>query len=385
MKPSEQAHVIVLGRFPPPVDGQSVATRRLAELLEDAYAIKRLNTNYLERGRLQANSWLVPGRWTHYLKLSRRNRIVFRERPDTVILWPAISPDLLGHFRDLMTVLRHVQNSQRVVAIVHRGNFNKVFEHSLTKRTAGRLVDGVDRFVFLDQGLSEASSRWIPQEKRLHIPNTIDELVTASVVEVEAKQERGPNQPFRLVYLSNMIGSKGYGDVLDASIVLRNRGVAIETVFVGRWPSADEERAFERRVEEAHLRESVQMIPGISDRAEMRALHLSADTFVLPTYYHNEAQPLSIIEALAAGTPVITTDFRGIPEMINDGIEGFLIPPRSPGGIADAVEKLMHRDRWLTMSIAARKRFNRQFHPDVVRERWIHLIHNIIYRLPDKE
>jgi len=373
----QQPPVIVLGRFPPPVDGQSVATLRLAELLEDVYPIERLNTNYTETGRLQANSWLVPGRWLHYLKLSRRNRNALNAHAGAVVLWPAVSPDVLGHFRDLTTVLRHAEKGQRIVAIVHRGNFDKMFTHPLTWRTARKLVDKVAQFVFLDQKLSDACGAWIPPDKRTHIPNTIDAPVTASEAEVEAKQERDPNRPFRLVYLSNMIASKGYGDVLEAARLLFADGVDIELVFVGRWPSAEDERAFQQRIEDGGMSERIRLIPGISDREEMRLLHLESDAFVLPTYYHNEAQPLSIIEALAAGTPVIATNYRGIPEMIDDGKEGFLIPSRSPGEIAEAVKKLKDGDRWRRMSKTARARFDEQFHPEVVREQWIELVGSI--------
>ena len=125
------------------------------------------------------------------------------------------------------------------------------------------------------------------------------------------------------------------------------------------------------------MSERIRLIPGISDREEMRLLHLESDAFVLPTYYHNEAQPLSIIEALAAGTPVIATNYRGIPEMIDDGKEGFLIPSRSPGEIAEAVKKLKDGDRWRRMSKTARARFDEQFHPEVVREQWIELVGSI--------
>src|SRR5690625_1424118 len=119
------------------------------------------------------------------------------------------------------------------------------------------------------------------------------------------------------------------------------------------------------------------LITGFSDREEMLLLHLESDAFVLPTYYHNDAQPLSIIEALAAGTPVIATNYSGIPEVIDDGKEGLLIPSRSPGEIAEAVQKLKDGDRWRRMSRTARARFDEQLQPEVVREQWIELVGSI--------
>src|SRR5690625_7858255 len=100
-----------------------------------------------------------------------------------------------------------------------------------------------------------------------------------------------------------MIASKGYGDVLEAARLLFADGVDIELVVVGRWPSAEDERAFQQRIEDGGMAARIRLIPGLSDREEMRLLHIEADAVARPTDYHNEAQPLSIVEALAAGTP----------------------------------------------------------------------------------
>lgn len=375
---AERSEIVVLGRFPPPVDGQSVATRRLADLLSDVYRVTRLNTNYEEKGVLEFNSWLVPGRWLHYFRLSGRNRRALRNRPGSVILWPAVSPDSLGHFRDLLTVIRHKRKDQLLVAIIHRGNFSKLFTNPLTRVTAGLVRDNVDLFVFLDKTLSDACADWIPANKRTTIPNAIEDSVTGREQDTVQKQGKGLSEPFRIVYISNMIASKGYGDLLDATKLLVARGAAVETTFVGRWPSKEDESAFYDRLTAYELEDVVRMIPGLSDRTEIQSLHLQAHAFVLPTYYENEAQPLSIIEALSAATPVISTRHRGVPLMLDDTVEGFLVSPKSPEDIANAVQKLMDEELWQIMSKAARARFERQFHADVVRQQWLELIDDVV-------
>jgi glycosyltransferase involved in cell wall biosynthesis len=65
-----------------------------------------------------------------------------------------------------------------------------------------------------------------------------------------------------------------------------------------------------------------------------------AHVFVLPTAYPWEGQPLSIIEALAFGTPVIATRYRGIPEQVIPDYNGYLVAPHAPAEIADAVQAL---------------------------------------------
>jgi glycosyltransferase involved in cell wall biosynthesis len=58
-----------------------------------------------------------------------------------------------------------------------------------------------------------------------------------------------------------------------------------------------------------------------------------------------EALPISILEAMANGSVVITTNFRGIPDMISDGVTGVIVPPKSPGSIANAIIELLRSEK----------------------------------------
>src|SRR5690606_31956420 len=109
-------------------------------------------------------------------------------------------------------------------------------------------------------------------------------------------------------------------------------------------------------------------------RAEIKRLHLESDVFLLPSYYPTEAQPLALIEALSAGTPVITTRHSGLPYMVQDGAQARFVPPRRPDAIAEAVESLLDKDAWTHLSRGARNRFESHFSRDAVRKRWEDLI-----------
>ena len=74
-------------------------------------------------------------------------------------------------------------------------------------------------------------------------------------------------------------------------------------------------------------------------------LFKSSDVFVLPTYFYVEGQPVVILEAMAAGLPVITTDRGSIKEMISLGENGFIISPSSPGDIVEKVALLIEDEK----------------------------------------
>jgi glycosyltransferase involved in cell wall biosynthesis len=84
------------------------------------------------------------------------------------------------------------------------------------------------------------------------------------------------------------------------------------------------------------------------------------DVFVLPSRY--EGQPISIIEAMSWGIPVVATDVAGVPDMIRNGIEGFVVPPGNSMAIAEAIKNIaVDPDLYTTMARNARERFEKMY------------------------
>lgn len=381
--------IYVLGRFPPPVDGQAVATRQLAELLDGEFAVERVDL--APDGEIGSGA-SVSFDWRRTLRYWRRGRTLpdrLATHPSAPVLWTSISPSFLGHWRDRATVLPALCGSRPVIAVVHWGNFDRLFRSPLTRWSARRATDRLDGFVLLGEHLSEKLAPWIPKDRRYVIPNTLDEAVRCSPEEIETKLAGRPNSPhgavaghrdreaIRILFLSNMTPSKGYLDVLEAARGLRDRERAVRVDFVGGWESEEDRREFEDRVGAAELRDRVTHHGAIRSRGRIRELHLSADLFVLPTYYPVEAQPLTVIEALNAATPVIVTEQGGLSEMIEDGRSGIFVPPRAPERIAEAVERIARPGRWTEFARAARARYEEAFHPGVVRRRWSSVIRRV--------
>lgn len=372
--PAPARPLAVVGRFPPPLDGQAIATARLADLLAapegGRFAVSRHDVGAPDVRFGALSERLGLGRVLHFLGLPRALRQSLREHPEAPVLWPSISPSALGHARDLLTVVPAF-GRRPVVGVVHRGDFDRLFRSPATAATGRALVRRLRAIVFLSESLADRCAPYVPDAKRWVVPNTIDAVATATPSEVaEARERRRRRAGVRVLFLSNMIPSKGYGDVLAALAVLRERGVDAHGTFVGRWPSSAEEAAFRQRVAELGLVDHVDVAGGVSDRSRLRALLLDADVFALPTAYPVEAQPLTVIEALAAGTPVVVTRQGGLPEMITDGVEGRFVPPRTPEAVAEAVEALTAPDRWAPASTAARARFERAFSPEAVGAQW---------------
>ena len=367
--------VIVLGRFPPPIDGQAMLTRRLADLLETSRSVRRVDVSFGDVEHVPEDVQFSMDKVRHYAGLRSRVRHALRELPEAPVLWASISPAPLGHLRDVVTLQPAFQPRQRVFGIVHWGNFDRIFRQHTTRLTAKRLVGRLRGFVFNNAFLADKCSEWIPSERTFLMPNTIDDAVICddSAVATKRASRRG-REHMRLLFLSNMIPSKGYLDVLEAVGVLEGKGVRVHADFIGRWSSDEDHVSFNRSVDKMGLGEIVTHHGGLSDRERIRQSYLDADVFVLPSYYPTEAQPVTIIEALNAGTPIVTTRHAGIPYTVDGDENALFVPPRDPFAIADAVENLANVDTWDRFSTMARRRFERTFSPDAVRQGWLSLL-----------
>ena len=182
------------------------------------------------------------------------------------------------------------------------------------------------------------------QDKVMVIPNGLPiEGVHAQI----AKKYDG-KRPFVMFYLSNLIWSKGYFDVLKAVDLLVNKEhLDVNCVFAGRFmASHDDERPgisnkedFDKFVIEHSLSEHVKYYPGLY--GEKKDKHFSdANVFLLPTYYINEGQPVSIVEAMAYGCVPLVTEYRHIPMMINEQ-NGCFVKPQNAEDIAKRVKELI--------------------------------------------
>lgn len=366
--------IFVVGRFPPPFDGQSLATARCADLLDGPRVVHRFNTEPPGPSVYHPDPRPDPRRTWFFLRHRGRLRRALAADAGAPVLWHSVSPTTLGHLRDAVATLPAFGARRPVYPVLHRATFERLFRSPLTQRSARALVRRVSGFVFQSEHLADRCADVIPSGKRVVIPHTIDEAVACTADDVRQRIEAGPGRPLRLLFLSNMIREKGYLDVVEAAAKLRGRGTPFHLDMAGSWPSDEDRSAFDSRLRESGLTDAVVHHGGVHDRAVVRRLHLAADLFLLPTYHPTETQPIAILEALGAGTPVISVDRPILHDILPGGVGGALVPPRAPDALADAIERLAEPVAWVEAATAARARYETAFAPEAVRERWLSLL-----------
>ena len=101
---------------------------------------------------------------------------------------------------------------------------------------------------------------------------------------------------------------------------------------------------------------------GILTGKQKRKVLANADIFIFPTYYRNEGHPWVIVEALAAGLPIISTDKGAIIESVINGYNGYIVKPKSPKQITKKIIKLINDKNLLShMSSNSLNIYNKKF------------------------
>jgi len=160
------------------------------------------------------------------------------------------------------------------------------------------------------------------------------------------RPRREPDGIFRVACVAALRDYKGHRWLVDACALLRERGVPFRCALVGDGP---ERARIEARVEAAGLRGWVELL-GNQPHDRMRALLARSDAMVLPSVVTASGMmdgiPVALMEAMAAGLPVVSTRVSGIPELVQDRRTGLLAPPGDAAALADALESLQRDPIW---------------------------------------
>ncbi|MGC9665573.1 glycosyltransferase [Planosporangium sp. 12N6] len=154
-------------------------------------------------------------------------------------------------------------------------------------------------------------------------------LVIANGVEIPEAVAQAARQPAHGVVVAQLRPGKGHEDLLAA---LASLPAPPRVCLIGDGP---QRRAIEEQVDRLGLAGVVQLA---GERSDVRELLPAYQFAMLPS--HGEGLPNAVLEAMAAGLPVIATAVGGVPDVVVDGVTGILVPPRAPDALAVAIAQL---------------------------------------------
>jgi glycosyltransferase involved in cell wall biosynthesis len=320
--------ILLIGQFPPPIHGLSVALQTIvnSKIINESYSIDVLDI--------------------------KENRKFFRHlynliRKDADMFYFTISQSTFGNIRDLVILFFLVCKRKKIIIHYHGGYYKILFNkmNKVQKKLNQLLISKINTMISLSESLKGIFNDVIDYEKITVCENFISETSLSSEKEFNKKIARLGEKPvLDILYLSNFIKTKGYLDVLETAKDLREKPVTFH--FAGAFFNEKDREEFFQILKENRIEDKVEY-HGIVGGDQKKNLLVKSDVFVLPTYYPNEGQPISIIEAMGNGLTILSTAHAGIPDLIKEE-NGFLVSPKSPKEISYHIEQLLINKEKLT-------------------------------------
>ena len=173
-----------------------------------------------------------------------------------------------------------------------------------------------------------------------------------------------------IVAVGRLIEKKGFGDLVAACAELMERGVAFECAIIGAGELGPELVADTERRGLAEVVRFLGPLPQRDVLEYIRQAAVMAAPCVVGADGNRDGLPTVLLEAMALGTPCVSTDVTGIPELVRDGDTGLLVPQHDPSSLAAALSRLL-ADPALRVAVAAsaRQLIEQQFDADRSAER----------------
>ena len=178
-----------------------------------------------------------------------------------------------------------------------------------------------------------------------------------------------------VITVTRMTRQKGIPTLLDAAALVHQRRPGVRFLLVGPRES---EGPF--AVTQAEIDRHTPYVLALGPRSDVPALLGVADVFAFPTEYL-EGVPRALLEAAVAGRPIVTTKMPGCTDVICDGWNGFLVPPRDPRLLAERILDLL-RDRGTAAVMGARaaELVRREFNLEITVARYAAVYENLVSR-----
>lgn len=360
--------VVLLSPVPPPMHGAAYATELLVQS-SFAREVELVHINAVFVDDIRELQKFTPKKVARLVRYwYALVRAIILRRKTAVILTPAFYPK--PFLKDAVYIWTARLLGARVVAWYHM-NFAAMQYEDLPPSMQlfiRATLRAVDRHVCVGQRLVEALPGWIDRRNVAVVYNGIP------AVDCAGEPERRSGR-VRIVYLSNLGTAKGWRMLFEAAVRLCRRYPSLDVYFYGNPMADSPPEEIARTFGASPFPERIAYRGPVYGADKAHAL-CEADIFCFPSL--NEAFPLTVLEAMSAGLPIVATDVGAVCEAVAHGRGGMVVP----SGDVDALERALAElvddgEQRREMGQFNRERFGRQFTVEAYAQRWCALAEHL--------
>ena len=347
-----RTRLIIVGPLPPPIHGVTVSTKLVLEnqQLHERFHVQHLDTSDHRSG---TNVGLWDAR-NVLGALGAVTRLLFSLRPPRGVVYLPLSQSTPGFVRDSLFIILGRAFRWRVAVHLRGSEFRSYYETSprVLKRWIRLTLCRVDSIAVMGESLRWIFSGLVPDGRISVVPNG-----TPDPNPLPTRREGN-----HVLFLSNLRRRKGVVESLDAALLVLEQVPSAKFTFAGSWEDPELEQTLRRRAERCNG--SIEFRDTVTGAAKDQLL-ASASVMLFPPIEH-EGHPRVVLEALAAGLPLVTTNRGAINDTVEDGRSGFVVDEPTPQVLARLTTRLLE-DRELrdAMGRAARERFLASFTQEI--------------------
>jgi len=361
--------ILFILHFPPPVHGSSIVGLSIKEskIINETFDCRYINLlvsrTMFETGKLSITKIFRFFRvWFELLK----NLIWFK--PD--ICYLALSTSSKAFYKDAFLVFWLRIFGVKVVYHLHNKGVS-TYEGQLIDRLLYRFVFKNSKIILLSDKLYKDIKTFVKTSDVYICHNGIEDLAIDPKIETNDSIE-----PAKILFLSNLIETKGVTVLLEACKILNQKDLNFTCDFIGAEGDLSAAQ-FEEKVNQLGIEDRVRYLGKRYGKDKLEAFS-NADIFAFPTYYNNECFPLVLLEAMSANLPIVSTFEGGIPDIVDMGKTGYLVPQKDAETLAEKLE-ILTKSPELRRQIgdAGRKKYEEEFTLDIFERKMTEILMSI--------
>jgi len=364
----DKPHVLFIMPLPPPIHGSSMVCQAIMDsrLIRSVFQVDCVNLSTSRR-----MDEIGKGGWRKVFRFVRSyveafSKLLFH-RYDACYL--AITCHGAGFLKDAPFVAMCKLMGRKVILHHH----NKGMERDVCRLPYRWLMPWIyrDTEVILLSRRLYADVKSVVTPAQIHIcPNGISDIPPSA--SMPSLHTGVPH----MLFLSNLLVSKGVGVLLDACCLLKERGYDFACDLVGGETTEMDRFQLEEEINIRGLKKQV-FYWGPRYGEQKESFFQQADIFVQPTF--EDCFPLTVLEAMQHGLPVVSTDEGAIPDMVIDGFNGFVCKRQDAYSLADSLERLL-KDSDLRKQMGEKGclRYRERFTQESFERTFLHILSDIL-------
>ena len=369
---SEKKKILCILHLPPPVHGAANVGLQIknSTLINDDFDCTYINLSTSvtvdEIGKGSVNKIV---RYFKMIFLILKN--VLFNRPD--VCYMTITSKSPPFYKDaILVLLLKLFNIKLLYHFHNKGVSEK--QHKWFDNLLYRFVFKKSKVILLSENLYTDIKKYVDKSQVYFCPNGIEDIETS---ELPVKE----TDTIQLLFLSNLLVAKGIYDLLEACKTLKNKNIKFKCTFIGGEGDVNAQQ-FQEAIANRDLNDCVEYA-GKKFGKEKNEYFKKSDIFIHPTL--NDCFPLVLLEAMQFSLPVISTIEGGIPDIVEDGLTGFLIPKSDVSAITEKLSILIeNKDLRTKMGIAGRLKFSNEFTIRNFENKFLGILMNVTKQLQNK-